>query len=145
MIPAANSEMGRFSVDVEVANNKDLFRLESGAITPGQVRRLIVRGVVDTGAARLVLPESVVLQLGLPGGGEVNVRYADGRVAQRRMATNVHLTYAGRSSIFNAIVEPDRESALIGAIVMEDLDLIADCAHQTLVPRDPERIISEIE
>ena len=53
--------------------------------------------------------------------------------------------YAGRESIFNAIVEPDRESALIGAIVMEDLDLLIDCTAQRLVPRDPKQIISEVE
>ena len=61
------------------------------------------------------------------------------------MATDVHLTYAGRGSVFDAVVEPDRDSALIGAIVLESLDLLADCTTQTLVPRDPERITSEIE
>jgi hypothetical protein len=47
--------------------------------------------------------------------------------------------------LVNAIVEPARESALIGAIVLEDLDLLVDCANQRLVPRDPNQIISEIE
>lgn len=51
----------------------------------------------------------------------------------------------GRSSVFNAIVEPGRNSALIGAIVLEDLDLLVDCTSQTLRPRDPNQIISEIE
>ena len=57
----------------------------------------------------------------------------------------VHLKFGDRESIFNAIVEPNRESALIGAIVMEDLDLIIDCTTQQLLPRDPKQIISEIE
>jgi hypothetical protein len=61
------------------------------------------------------------------------------------MARRVHLTFGGRDGIFNAIVEPARESALIGAIVMEDLDLLIDCCTQQLVPRDPAQIISEIE
>ena len=42
-------------------------------------------------------------------------------------------------------VEPGRESALIGAIVLEDLDFLVDCAGQRLVPRDPKHIISEVE
>jgi hypothetical protein len=29
--------------------------------------------------------------------------------------------------------------------VLEDLDLLVDCAHQRLVPRDPRFVISEIE
>jgi hypothetical protein len=42
-------------------------------------------------------------------------------------------------------VEPGRESALIGMIVLEDLDFLVDCAGQRLVPRDPNQIISEVE
>ena len=123
----------------------DLSRAEAGDIPSAQVRRQSLRGVVDTGATRLVLPESVVRAMGLGLAGEVTVRYADGRRAQRQMATGVQLTYAGRSSVFNAVVEPDRDSALIGAIVLEDLDLVVDCTNQTLGPRDPQQIITEIE
>ncbi len=50
-----------------------------------------------------------------------------------------------RTGVFTAVVESERTSALIGAIVMEDHDLIVDCTRQTLVPRDPERLVSEIE
>ena len=42
-------------------------------------------------------------------------------------------------------VEPDRDSALIGAIVLEELDLVVDCVTEMLCPRDPRHIISEIE
>jgi hypothetical protein len=34
---------------------------------------------------------------------------------------------------------------LIGAIVLEALDLLVDCRTQTLRPRDPKEIIAEIE
>lgn len=137
--------MGRFSVEVELTNDKDLVRAETGLIPPDQVRRMRVRGVVDSGATRLVIPASIAQQLGLDITGEVTVRYADGRTAKRSLAERLRLTYGGRSSIFNAIVEPARESALIGAIVLEDLDFLADCTGQRLVPRDPNRIISEVE
>jgi len=35
--------------------------------------------------------------------------------------------------------------ALIGAIVLEDLDLLVDCQNQRVVPRDPSGAIYEIE
>ncbi len=145
MVATKDADMGRFSVDLELANNRDLDLASAGHLPAASVRRARVRGVVDTGATRLVLPESVALTLGLETVGDVAVRYADGRTAQRPMVGGIHLTCVGRSSIFNAIVEPARDSALIGAIVMEDLDLIADCSRQALVPRDPRQIISEIE
>jgi predicted aspartyl protease len=137
--------MGRFSVDVDLASYDDLARARAGDIPAQQVRRLRIRGVVDSGATRLVVPERVVRELGLTITGQAGVRYGDGRTAQRPMAGGVHLTWGGRSSVFNAIVEPDRDSALIGAIVLEDLDLIVDCTTQTLRPRDPKQIISEVE
>ena len=137
--------MGRFSVEVELANYRDMMRAEDGVIRAEQVRRVRIRGMVDSGAARLVIPASVAQQLGLENTGSTSVRYADGHTAQRSIVGNVHLAYGGRKSVFNAIVEPDRDSALIGAIVMEDLDLVVDCTGQRLVPRDPKQIISEIE
>lgn len=137
--------MGRFSVEVEVANNDDLARARAGDIAFSDVRRTRIRGVVDTGATRLVLPASVIQVLGANIGGKVGVRYADGRIADRDKADGIQLTCLGRTSVFNAVVEPDRESALLGAIVLEDLDLIVDCTTQKLIPRDPAKIISEIE
>lgn len=142
---ATEPEMGRFSVEVELINDKDLVRAEVGLISPQQVRRARVRGVVDSGATRLVIPGVIAQELGLEISGDVTVRYADGRSAERPIAQRVRLSYAGRESVFNAIVEPDRESALIGAIVLEDLDLLVDCTARRLVPRDPKQIISEVE
>src|SRR6266496_1659981 len=128
--------MGRFSVEVELGNHNDLILAKAGHIPPEQVRRVRVRGVVDTGATRLVIPESVAKQLGLEISGSAKVRYADGRTADRPIARDIHLSYGGRDSVFSAVVEPDRESALVGAIVMEELDFVADCIGQRLVPRD---------
>jgi predicted aspartyl protease len=137
--------MGRFSVEVDLANHEDLFRAKAGLISPEQVRRARVRGVVDSGAARLVIPASIAQQLGLDTAGSAKVRYADGRTAERSIVKDIHLAYGGRESVFNAIVEPGRESVLIGAIVLEDLDFLVDCVGQRLVPRDPKQIVSEAE
>lgn len=145
MISSKDTPMGRFSVTVELANHHDVIRAESGDISPSEIRRTSIRGVVDSGAARLVLPEQVVKELGLDASTEVKVRYAHGRLATRALARGVQLTYLGRSSAFTAVVEPARESALIGAIVMEELDLIVDCTAQQLLPRDPKGMISEVE
>jgi predicted aspartyl protease len=137
--------MGRFSVEVELANHRDQILADNGHLPSDKVRRIRVRGVVDNGATRLVIPETVAKALGAEISGSVRVRYADGRLAERPIANDIHLTYGGRDSVFNAIVEPARESVLIGAIVREDLDFLIDCTGQRLIPRDPDRIISEVE
>ena len=137
--------MGRFSVGIELANNRDLLKAEDGELPQEKVRRVRIRGVVDTGASRLVIPKTVVEQLGLKVTGKVGVRYADGRRAVRSVVDNVHVSLLGRSSVFKATVEPKRDSALIGAIVLEDLDFLVDPQHERLLPRDPKMIISEAE
>ena len=138
-------DVGRFSVDIELANNDDLALARRGLLPPDQVRRETIRGVVDSGAVRLVLPEAVVKRLGVPTGDAIYVKYADGRRSRRKQAQGVAAQLLGRSGIFSAVVEPRRETALIGAIVLEDLDLLVDCTNQRLVPRDPSGPLSEIE
>jgi len=137
--------VGRFSVEFEIANNDDLALVRRGLLPADKVRRQRIPGTVDSGAAKLVLPQAVVKQLGLPVGDKINVRYADGRRAERRQAEEVYVELLGRHGTFTAIVEPRRQTALIGAIVLEDLDLLVDCQQQRLVPRDPRGPIYDIE
>ncbi len=68
--------VGRFSVEFEIANNDDLALVLRGILTDDKVRRRMVLGLVDSGAAKLVLPQAWVKQLGLPLGGKIKVRYA---------------------------------------------------------------------
>jgi clan AA aspartic protease len=138
-------EMGRFSVELDVANYRDLIAADLGALDRAKVRRARIRGVVDTGATDLVLPAKVANQLGLPKGGKRRVRYAAGRRAFRDSVADVYVKLLGRDGTFKAMVEPRREDALIGAIVLETFDLLPDCKQQRLVPRDPHFIVSVIE
>jgi predicted aspartyl protease len=145
MVSRGAKGVGRFSVEFEVQNYQDFVRATDGTLPQDKVRRMMVSGVVDPGAAMLVLPESVVKHLGLPPGNKIKVRYADGRRGQRREAKAALVKLLGREDIFTAVVEPKRENALIGAIVLEALDLLVDCKEQRLIPRDPSGPIYEIE
>jgi predicted aspartyl protease len=137
--------VGRFSVEFEIANRVDIVDLQRGLLTPDKVRRMTIRGVVDSGATKLVLPGKVARELGLRSLGKVKVRYANNLTATRQTVADVHVHLLGRDGVFTALVEPKRRSALIGAIVLEDLDFIVDCTHQRLIPRDPRYIVSEVE
>src|SRR5579883_3452936 len=125
--------MGRVTAELLLANAGDREVAARGLMPADQVRTAVVSGIVDTGAAMLVLPEGIVNRLGVPDNGEATVRYANHRTATRRVVEQVRLELAGRTT------------SLIGAIVLEALDLLVDCRTQTLHPRDPDRIIAEIE
>jgi predicted aspartyl protease len=130
---------------LELANNVDINLSDAGHLAEESIRRTTVEGVVDSGAAHLVIPESVMKELGLEEVWQAKVRYADGHTAQRPVVKNVWLRVCERDSVFSAVVEPNRDTALIGAIVLEELDLLVDCVTQTLHPRDPNVIVTEIE
>jgi|SRR4029450_6719262 predicted aspartyl protease len=140
-----NPMMGRVTVEVELRNHSDSILAERGQLAPEKVRKATVSGVVDTGAAQLIVPGRIANELGLRQIGEASVRFADNRRENRAVVKDVGLYLLGREATFNAVVEPNRDDALIGAIVLEALDFVIDCPGQKLVPRDPDRIVAEIE
>ncbi len=137
--------MGRFSVEFEVVNRVDVHLAERGYLPPEKIRRVKLQGVVDCVATRLVLPQRAVKLLGLEPTGTIRVRYADNRRAVRPTVEDVQVELLGRRGTFTASVEPRRRTALIGAIVLEDLDFLVDPLQMRLVPRDPKTIVSEEE
>lgn len=137
--------MGRPTVQFTLSNYADLIAVEEGRLTPDRVRQVVMNGVVDSGATNLVLPLNVVQLLGLPLDGKVRVTYGDRRTETRETARNAHVRLCERGDVFRATVEPNRTDALIGAIVLESLDLIVDCRNLSVHPRDPNYIVTEVE
>ena len=136
--------MGRFAVEFEVANHEDIIEARKCLLTPDKIRSTRLQGVVDTGASNLVLPASVASALGLHEKKRIAVRYADNRTAVRTIVEDVEVRLLGRESTFEAIVEPDCTEPLIGAIVLETLDLVVNCKTHKLEPRDPLTIVAYI-
>jgi hypothetical protein len=65
---------------LKLANYVDVIRAQSGDIPPEGVRRFEIDGVVDTGAAQLVLPAIAADALGLEEAWRAKVTYADGHM-----------------------------------------------------------------
>ncbi len=64
-------KVGRFAVEMEVANYEDVVQSRKGNLAAEKVRRMTIRGVVDPGASGLVLPGKIVKALGFPEKGQV--------------------------------------------------------------------------
>jgi predicted aspartyl protease len=102
---------------------------------------------VDTGATILVLPGWLQEQLQFPVIRRQLVRYANEETAEREVVYGVEVTVCGRTGVFEAVIEPAKRYGLLGAIVLEALDLIADPRSQRLYvnPRSPDLPMAEIE
>jgi len=129
--------VGEVCVDIELENYRDRYECESGRLPEHEIRRHSMKGIVDTGARMLALPQDVVDVLGLRVIRKSVVAYADSRREERAIVGPVLLTMAGRSILTEAIVLPPTTDALIGQIPLEGTDLHVDCGNQRLMP-DPE-------
>ncbi len=127
--------MGEISVDFELENPIDRGILERGLGEQSSVRRTRVQGIVNTGAIMLVLPQNVVERLGLQIQVTVVVRDADDRREERPMAGPVTVRIGDRSTRTDCVVGPPLSEVLIGQVILEALDLIADSTNRTLTPR----------
>ncbi len=136
--------MGRIPVNLKLTNSADVILAKERLLSPEKIRRTTVPGVVNTRVLRLVIPETVAEQLGLPEMEDVGVRYPDGRRATRTIVGNMSLELLGREFSFGAIAEPDRDTAVIGRMVLDTLDLVVDCDDQRLYSRDPNGITVEL-
>ena len=127
--------MGEIVASMKLENTGDREIVSEGLRDESTVRRATVDGVVDTGAVMLVLPEDVVGRLGLRTRGKVVVTYADERRELRQVAGPVTVQIGDRGMIAECIIGPPLSEPLIGQVVLESLDLVADCANRTLGPR----------
>ena len=127
--------MGEIAVQIELENFVDRALQRQGQRKEEQVRRHQLKGVVDTGAVMLMLPQDVVEKLGLENQRRVVVSYADDRKEERSVAGAVTIKIGDRAMTTECIVGPPLSEALIGQVVLEELDLVADCQNRTLSPR----------
>jgi len=93
--------------------------------------------LVDTGALLLCVPEHVATQLKLPALQEREVTTADGKAHVCPYVGPVEVSFGNRSCLVGALVLG--EDVLLGAVPMEDLDLVISPATQTVVanPQSP--------
>ena len=130
--------MGTIVVDVGLENAGDRVAYEKGFCEESDIRQTEVKGVVDTGAVALALPQNISERLGLVTRRTAVVTYADDRKDERPVVGPVTVRVVGREMNTDAIVVPPFAEVLIGQIVLEFLDLIADCRRRTLAPRMPD-------
>ena len=127
--------MGEIVVDIGLENARDRGLFEAGHLQEADIRRTRVRAVADTGAVMLALPEDVVERLGAREVGSIACAYADGRQGERPIAGPLTVHLGDRWTYARCVVIPTGADPLVGQLVMEELDLVADCVTRTLAPR----------
>lgn len=118
--------MGYVRTDIELSNPRE-----------GMLGSINVNSLVDMGALMLCVPEHIRVQLKLEELEKREVTTADGRKQLVPYAGPVMVKFKNRQCYVGALVMGDE--VLLGALPMEDMDLIVSPAHKRVVvnPESP--------
>ena len=115
--------MSIVSTEITLKNEIDSAFAEKGYIKEDEIRQMTVNAIVDTGAWTLVINDDIRQKLGLRDQGFGEATLADGQKGEYPMAGPLEIRWKNRRMIGEALVLPDAPNVLLGAMVLEHMDL----------------------
>jgi clan AA aspartic protease len=109
--------------ELTLKNEGDTILAEEGYIKENKIRQMTVQAIVDTGAWTLVINNETREKLGLRDKGLGEAILADGQKAEYPMAGPLEVWWKNRHLVCEALVIPDAPDILLGAWVLEGMDL----------------------
>ena len=130
--------MGLTYANIQLQNGDDAADFRRGRIGEDEVRQIEVNALVDTGSVQLAINESLREALGLEIIGMRPSQLADGTRLTLPVVGSIVVKYLDRWSITTALVLPDDQEPLLGAIPLEEMDLYVHPRRNELLPIHPD-------
>jgi len=124
--------MGLVYADLEIINTIDIALAKKSIIGEEEIKSLRVNALVNTGACNMCINEIIQSQLELPFVEKRTGVLANGEIETYDLVGPLTIKFKNRTTICNALVLPGNNEVLLGAIPMEDMDVIIDPKKQTL-------------
>jgi clan AA aspartic protease len=125
--------MGLVHADITLINGDDLALSRRYIIGEDEIRQMPVRMLVDTGSFNLCINEEIQSQMQFPVVEKRKAITADGRIVECDMVSNVEVRFKNRATTCRAMVLPGDCEPLLGAIPLEDMDVLIDPQRQELI------------
>lgn len=131
--------MGLVYAEIDIFNGGDAYLFRQGLLEEAKIKQTTVTALVDSDAFMLSINENLKTQLDLPVIEKQFVTLADESTIQVEVVGPVDVRFENRSTTVRAIVMPGDAEVLLGAIPMEDMDVLIDPRQQKLVvnPKHP--------
>lgn len=131
--------MGLVHAEIELISGDDLTLFRKGYIKKEDIKSMKVEVLVDSGAYMLAINENVKMQLDLAVIDKQAATLADGSQVMLEIVGPVEVRFQNRSTTCRAMVLPGNAEILLGAIPMEDLDVIIHPKTQQMMvnPNSP--------
>ena len=137
--------MGYVYAEIELTNEEDIALNRRGYLPANRIRSVGTRALVDSGAYDLILNQEVQDQLQLPVLGKRTIKLADETILDVDIVGPVEVRFETRATTVRALVLPDTEEVLLGAIPLEGLDVIIDPLRERLLVNPPETTNAKIK
>ncbi|MDR1950166.1 MAG: retroviral-like aspartic protease family protein [Spirochaetaceae bacterium] len=118
--------MGLVYTEITLKNVGDVIEVNRGYRAEKEVRTVTVQALVDTGSGTLVITEAVRDRLGLAIKGMRNSTLANSARQLCQVTEPVEIHWKDRETACPALVVPGAGEVLLGAIPLEDMDLMVD-------------------
>jgi clan AA aspartic protease len=125
--------MGLVYADIEIINGEDLMLAKRSIIGQEEIKRMSINILVDTGSYYLCINETIQEQLDLPFIEKRKGQLADGSVVEYDVVGPVEIKFKNRRCNIDAMVLPGDNEPLLGAIPMEDMDVLIHPLRQELI------------
>ncbi len=125
--------MDAIYAEIELLNGDDLVLLRSGHVSKDQLKRMVVTMKVD---ARTVMPainECIQEQLKIPVVDRRQVRLASDRSVYCDIVAPLEIRFRNRATTCRAIVLPGDSAPSLGAIAINDMDVLIHPLRQELI------------
>jgi len=136
--------MGQVYTDITLKNSYDVLNALHGVIPEPEVRQITVQALVDTGAVTLVINEAIRQELGLTVRDEDEATLANNVAEIVQITDPIEVHWKDREMVCRPWVISDAGEVLLGAIPLEDMDLIVDPKQQEVVGRHGDKRIGRI-
>jgi clan AA aspartic protease len=125
--------MGLVYADIELINTADLEMSRRHIIGEEEVKRMRLTMLADSGAYMMAINENIQSQLELPFVEKRKAVMADGSVQEFEVVGPVMVKFANRTAVCNAFVLDGNSEPLLGAIPMEEMDVLIHPLRQELI------------
>ena len=125
--------MGLTYADVELINADDLGLARKYIISEEEVKKLHLNILVDTRSYNLCINETIQEQLDLPFLEKRKGQLADGSIHEYDLVGPIVLKFKNRQTVCNALVLQGDNEPLLGAIPLEDMDVLFHPLKQELI------------
>ena len=125
--------MGLIYADIELINGDDLALERKSIIGKEEVKRINLNALVDTGSYMLCINESIQEQMQFPVVEKRKAETADGRIVECDVVSSVELRFKNRATTCRAMILPGNNEPLLGAIPLEDMDVLIHPLRQELI------------